>query len=792
MVVGQRQVEREGGVVLCTVHVPGADARKCRISVLRRSAGEVVREALSECGVSPAGASDWTIQTSPDGVTMWTAAEHRHPAQAIASLSHTHWALHPPSQRSGACKSCVAVTLMMFVTAGVLSIVTGTDSGGRGAVAAGGANATEAPAAAAPATPSPRSISLRRLRERGSGATPIPAPPTKHPQPSADNPVRAQLVPAVSTVTEGEVEDAGKMLPVDVRSALHRHREQCKSTLLPAQKNPRSQVSGLTIDRTVPFTEAGTSELLGLAGRSLTAGKPVALLLLSRSRDARVCVGGDGWEVVAEGDRELLSVRVDDVGGGAYVLSFTPRVAQQLRVCLRLYWPSRLRGAPRWRRGNYTGALLGGFAGNVWKDNDVHSSEWCAAEGSADSKPVCHDATVTGPVPVLPTRVCPTQWTGGMLGSWVKTPAGACEPGYCSGDLQWQRTDGWVFVPDQCYLRVYNRDSAWQCLRGRRLLWFGDSTAKQPATDLLEMLLGVSVLDGGRSFRWHVSSCDGATLRRIGFKAWQRRGCSTPFDLRKWGYGQWSERTNPANSSESIRTRFVWGGGKTVQLPPWGPLNALSLLERHSDNGVDTEARRMLLSGIDELRPRDALFLQAWAWDPHRGDWSKFEPKMRWVLDTVLDRLPKGTAVHWDTAHPFCVDDRADTPRKGCETQVSNKFGSVAAGQMSRLISATVDDYKQSRPNRQITALDRWPMALPFAHGSKYCHFGLHFGSNRQFCHIFSFDEPQRCYRDWLVDKFEIQIWMNAVCAADAADLSVVSQGSIEDGVPVHTHKHKR
>lgn len=538
------------------------------------------------------------------------------------------------------------------------------------------------------------------------------------------------------------------------------------------------------------MTSLADTRVIGLDAAH-AAGSAVVFVAIAQARGgAAQCQSGDVFEPTAWSADNRAVVTVLDLGDGAYRMEFRPKLPGTFRVCLHLFFTSRLADLGGWpeaaRRDEpfdrrEAAAATDGLLAAVKKS--VPLTEWCPSP-SAEYDTKCVDAVVGGS-PALPERECPQDWRSSLGGSWVRAASGECSPGICRGDLRFQATDGWVFVPDECYLRLYNTQSAWDCLAGKRVLWFGDSTSKQPATDLVEMVLRVPVLK--RSFRWQRDHCPtgreyvkqtATRSRKQAASSAKRRadmGCNIQFDHRQWLV----VRRNPRNASQVLRMRHIWGGGPVPSAGPGSWPRGLDLLMPDSYK----KGRRRATIDVfrDGLREQpDAVFLHAYVWDDHGSrQFDRYAEEVRSIVDGALRDTPPSTVVQFGGGHPQCLDDR-DNPPSVCHTAVTNKLLSIHAWRSTHLLDRRVRP--RYAAERRFTMSDRYAMAEPHVMGPKYCHFGIHFGAHPQYCYMWEPADPQKCFRNWLVDKFEIAAWLNAVCPA-GGPLPLSAGATIEDGV---------
>eukprot|EP01065_Artemidia_motanka_P014934 TRINITY_DN18805_c0_g1_i2.p1 TRINITY_DN18805_c0_g1~~TRINITY_DN18805_c0_g1_i2.p1 ORF type:complete len:697 (+),score=216.20 TRINITY_DN18805_c0_g1_i2:43-2133(+) len=561
------------------------------------------------------------------------------------------------------------------------------------------------------------------------------------------------------------------------------------------------------VDPGVGLTSLERSEVVFGSQQHVTGVTEYALIVSRSATGAAVCRGGDMFEVRYEGEDEHDAPRVSDLGHGAYAVRWLPRLAGARKFCLYLYYPGRVQGLPRWPGGAPRPFhLVSRTKAFKAMDNVTSSlgppSTWCLGT-EPDLRPRCIDVAVTGSAQ-LPAQQCQDAWRGGLTGSWLKVPGDKCRPGYCAGDLRFMDSDGWVYVPRDCYLRLYNREAAWNCLSGRSLLWFGDSTLRQSATNMVELLLGTPVL-GEKSFKWTYAHCSRYVLpkgsrrvrgssRRLSLagKEAAKRGCPDYNSIRNWA----GHRVNPENTSQSLHVNFVWGGG-WLKNTLWGERPAA--LDHTLPDGRQagrrwtcaggphrgcSPARSELLSALSSDRRPDTAFLNGLLWDMDAHDWDRFGPKVESLLDLLNQKMAPGARVHWNMAHPQCLDDRREETDGFCRSTLVNKMQTVLAAHSNEMLQHTMETVWRDRFSAAtLTATDRFAVAQPYVHGHDFCHQGMHFGSSKHDCYMFDSMYPEPCYRQWRVDKFMSQVWMNAACPADKPPLETGSH-SIEDGVP--------
>ena len=516
-----------------------------------------------------------------------------------------------------------------------------------------------------------------------------------------------------------------------------------------------------------------------LVENSKTGSTIFGQILSYDSLNKPTCRTGDLFEITSNSSHNKLPVKtLSHHQPGVYEFSFKPIIPGTFSVCLYLFYSGHLQFAT-WPTSEAWNNDYTYETARKKRDADVNkfrkkpTSEWCPAP-DAEYKKKCTEVEVSGKK-ILPEKVCGQHWDAGLHGSWVKSNNQKCSPGICVGDLPFFSTDGWVYVPEDCYLRLYNQRDAWTCLDKKKLLFFGDSTLKQPTTNLIEQLLGVPVLR--KSFNWIRKNCPSGsfvTTKKYGKKYhhYLAIGCASQFEHRQWNIN----RKNPKNTSQSLSVQFVWGGGRNVADPPWTFPKALALLNR---SRYGDQRKRSTFDVFEEALQQnpDFVLLHSFMWDENaKNSFVDFKNDMSEVLKKVSKHQNN---IHWDTGHPQCLDDRISNAASVCQSALQNKFESVVSAHNSHLVINSLASH--SLPG--LTATDRYTLASPLAIGPFYCHFGIHFGAHKSFCHMWQPSNPQQCYRNWMADKFEIAIWMNKMCSSlPGADITD-PQLTIETGV---------
>ena len=517
-------------------------------------------------------------------------------------------------------------------------------------------------------------------------------------------------------------------------------------------------------------------------GREMYTGQWVTFFIVARTKQGVLtCADGDFFESTAWSSNNRPPVHPETVGQGVYRFKFRPVHPGDFTLSVNLFYSSSIGVARSWP----TEAEMDSHSSMRWQDSSRERAKEIGhifkrlrqKRDYAKLTRFCVDphaefirrtvtVTVAGEV-ILPRATCTGDWRKGrgLEGSWLRAPMQGfrgnssdqrhyCAPGYCEGDIHFLKTDGWVWVPDHCYLRLYNRESAWKCFSGKKFFWFGDSTLKQPATNIIEHLLGVPVLR--RSYNWIKKFCpSGYKITKKKYLNKVKRatelGCVGPFEHRQWHIN----RVNPRNSSQSTELQLLWGGARTQWMPPKDKPSGIEHLLPDSKSPVKEAFHNQV------LKDQTIIFLHEYIWDElARFDYAKFEPI---ILQLIKDLLENTTSlIHWDTAHPQCGTDSYEKPFSLCKALIDNKMETVGSYynsmQMTKAIEATFAD----EPRVQVA--NRYLMAQPYTIGHDYCHHGLHYGAHEAFCHAYQPINPKACYRDWLVDKLEGQVWLNRIC----------------------------
>ena len=511
----------------------------------------------------------------------------------------------------------------------------------------------------------------------------------------------------------------------------------------------------------LPRTSLLNSEYVVPQGVQTTGETITGYIIARDANGTATCEPHDFFEITAWSERNRVFVTTASLGYGVYSFTFKARMPGVFNVSIHLMYESATQVGRSWPTSDelYTDFQNATFWRKMSQKFDAlkkqNTTEWCPSPRAEFVNHRIH-ITVAGNE-ILPAAPCGQTWhkSNGLAGSWVKAEKEACYPGLCEGDLAFMASDGWVWVPDTCYLRLYNKESAWDCLNGKRLVWFGDSTLKQPATNLVENLLGVPILR--RSFNYVKQFCPkGPKIHKRNYinkrKKHTARGCTGPFDHRQWKIN----RTNPHNSDQLVHLQYVWGGSVSVMDPPMRKPTGYGLLLQ------ETPTRNIFRAAL-ATKP-DYLFLHHYVWDDMaQMDHPRFANEIGKFVESLLNSTTAD--IHWDTPHPQCMSNLLDNDVAMCVSAVENKLNSAGAFQSSLSMMRHLDERIGNNP--RLTVTERYQMAQPHVMELKYCYFGIHFGSQEAFCHVTAPEGPEACIRssNWLVDKFESQTWMNKMCS---------------------------
>ena len=555
---------------------------------------------------------------------------------------------------------------------------------------------------------------------------------------------------------------------------------------------PNSPV-GISLNTSIPITSLLQSDMM-LNNYNVTTGTHTTITITSRdSLKNRNCNDGDLWEVNANSSSELVGIQIKSLGFGKYTGLFTPRLPGTYDICRKLLYTSRVRGAPRLFNTSKSTYRYGAFRDSFFmKNEDIikKHSDWCPGGQQADIDMKCIQLIVTG-TPTLPTEVCKDTWNDGLVGSWVFVPEKdgkrSCSSGICVGDLNFIKSDGWVYVPYSCHLRIYNREAAWNCLANKSIVMFGDSTLRQTATNLFELILGTPAL-GDKSFKWVWAQCHRKTINmHNGNRCKHNSKCLGKYrasmycpdynTIRQWA----GKRPSPFKNNDHVFGRLIWGGGRKKN-SLWGVRPAA--FDHFADEGCShkggcTKQRSELEHSLKTENP-DIIILNGFLWDQENHDWDKFYAKVNQTI-SFIKRLNPKTKIHFNNAHPQCADDRRNEFPIFCWR--------ILIGKMQQLVAAENNEkllHQLSKDHPEVVMSDRYSMALSHL-SNEFCHQGMHFGSSVADCLIFDVDHPQSCLRNWRVDKFMQQFWLNHACPSNVLPMSESPSGiSILDGVPDH------
>ncbi|CAM6088459.1 unnamed protein product [Calypogeia fissa] len=223
------------------------------------------------------------------------------------------------------------------------------------------------------------------------------------------------------------------------------------------------------------------------------------ILLVSYTKDGiRRCSGGDFYETDLSGVNWKYRPRIKDLGDGSYLVNLKvgDRMAgiYTLKVVLLF---SNLHGLDHWPE--------------AW----VQEKEVIHLQLEFIDHPPMPPAMVSKSKLELCTQK--DFQLGAWQGRWTREiwnescasdpegrfkcldPDEPCEGAWCEGPLGRLESNGWVYSA-HCAFRIFTQTEAWGCLKGRWLLFWGDSNHQDTIRNLLNFVLGCHEGELGRTF----------------------------------------------------------------------------------------------------------------------------------------------------------------------------------------------------------------------------------------------------------------------------------------------------
>ena len=361
-------------------------------------------------------------------------------------------------------------------------------------------------------------------------------------------------------------------------------------------------------------------------------------------------------------------------------------------------------------------------------------------------------------------------------GGWVKLGAGkSCDGVLCTGDVDSFSTtndDRWVWVSDWCTMNYYtslpstpsdagrlrdvSSNSVASVVKGRWILGWGDSTLKQPMSNLVEYRLQVPIF-----------SPRGVPVKMLDIPSAQGK-VKAKHIPHFFSYRQWDVKSTPLVA----RFTFDWAGcpntgGRPSDCPKQLGMRNLGVLQRHLGE-YKGKTKEVDAGGVGD-GPDDfpsIIVLGHFHWRYPRYDEPDFlnliNETLRGVLLPAIDdavktlKLPFRPLIVWNTqTHRLHNVDM----RQNCVVP--------SEAQLQRHFNMQIVDFLSKNFAEEILIVDRFQVTSPLHIGDRYGQFGVHYGNSKGMCLTGSPKgyDPKSCDRDTVADDVVMQMWFNALAA---------------------------
>eukprot|EP00760_Papus_ankaliazontas_P008026 PhM_4_TR13646/c0_g1_i1/m.33615 len=307
------------------------------------------------------------------------------------------------------------------------------------------------------------------------------------------------------------------------------------------------------------------------------------------------------------------------------------------------------------------------------------------------------------------------------------------------------------YYPRSCRLRRFSPSEAKQCLAGKWVVAWGDSTLKQALANFVEETMGIPIFYAAWNKSLPIFMKDIVRVRNS-VSGSKRKHMPNFFSYRQW------DRSGDTTLA-AARFSMAWGGCQGGVSYPLGCTDAATRNRRYLKTlffgGVSSDGVR---HGVPRRLP-DVIVMSHHIWfSPILSEAEFVESAVdaiQWLIGVYKEKGQAPPVLIWQTATKVSADE-LNRCRLPSETFFSHH--------RSKLLKKAFNAH-----NLSVVWLDRWSLTFPF-HVSfdGYAHTGVHYGASRGMCmtgltHKALYD-PSTCTRKTTPDDVLPQVWLNLIC----------------------------
>jgi len=445
--------------------------------------------------------------------------------------------------------------------------------------------------------------------------------------------------------------------------------------------------------------------------------------------DSTQCRGGDVYDITIRSEDTLVHPqRVVDLENGLYEVHMIIPNPGEYTVCVDMLLSQAHKENPFEAAFTNNITMAGRINTHGYPNIHDNSKKYCVG---TSGKRTCSKGMFTGGVQErngLPR--CDPNDNRALQGYWYRPPGATCGAGLCEGVIG-NTWEGWIFVPYDCYLKLYTPAETWKCLKDKWIVGWGDSTMKQAMSNFVEYHLGVPIFQ---------DTMENLDLLR------QTRGKKAPgfFSYRQWDIQR-------EKYGHNMRLTMMWGGCPNIAAGPncrvigWHHRSHIEKLFSRSQKLPDILTVSFHIWRRMSYADSEAVYLD------DIKDW------VRWLKKTYELKNQTLPLVLWNF-HPRHANNKLTR----CMYP-----GPIAMEHFNWVLE---DYFSQNEPEGlRFIRIDRYSIYSPFHFDELgFVHFGIHYGATRGMC-MTGLSRNQgyelsQCVKKTYPEEMINYVWLNYIC----------------------------